>query len=139
MHPHVSAVVVHENGDVAHNANRALRAIPPQCLPLFVESKLQGAADLQVDRQILPRLLKCCRFTMRQLCRPFIPARQFVLGAQRIEQDKLVQPPGILRAEPLKALSRAVGSRSNKIASRLKQQRHLFRKDMVVLNRARSH
>src|SRR5580698_673598 len=43
VHPDVGAVVIDEDGNVAQNANRALRTIPPQRLPLLVEGKLQGA------------------------------------------------------------------------------------------------
>ncbi len=99
MHPDVGAVVIHENGNVAHNANRALRAIPPQRLPLLIKSKLQSAADLQVVRQLLARLLQRARFALRQPCRPFVPARQFLLRTQRIEQNEIVQPPRVLRTK----------------------------------------
>src|SRR5580704_848489 len=93
VHPDVGAVVIYEDGNVAHDANRAFRAIPPQRLPLFVKGKLQRAADLQVVRQLLPRLLQRSRFALRQPCRPFIPARQFLLSTQRVEQNEIIKPP----------------------------------------------
>src|SRR5580704_3517585 len=57
VHPDVGAIVIYEDGDVAYHADLALRTITSQCLPLFVESELQGAANLQVRCQFLAYLL----------------------------------------------------------------------------------
>src|SRR5450631_399128 len=48
MSPHIGAVKIHEDGDVADDAYRALRAIGSKRLPLFEEKKLQGAADIEL-------------------------------------------------------------------------------------------
>src|SRR5580658_1897074 len=104
VHPDVGAVVINKDGEIAHDADRALRTIAPQRLPLLVEGKLQGAANLQFDGQLLARLLYCVRFAMRQSRRPFIPARQFLLGTQRVEQDEIVEPPRVPGTEMFKAL-----------------------------------
>src|ERR1700731_3171194 len=47
VRPHICAIVVHKDRDIADNTHRALRTIFSQRLPLLVESKLQGFADLQ--------------------------------------------------------------------------------------------
>ena len=74
VRPDVGAVVVHEDSDIAHDANGAFCAVAPQGLPLFVEGELQCAADLQIDRQLLACLVQRTGFAARQALRPFIPA-----------------------------------------------------------------
>ncbi len=53
MRPDIGAVIVHEDCDVAHDADRLLRAVTPQRPPLFVEGELQRASNLEIGGQFL--------------------------------------------------------------------------------------
>src|SRR5271157_1286248 len=55
--PDIGAVEIYEDRDVAHDANRMLRAISPKRLPLFEEEKLQDAADIELLEHFCVRLL----------------------------------------------------------------------------------
>src|SRR5208337_5441424 len=46
--PDIGAVEIHEDGDVADNANGTLRTIGTKCLPLFEEKELHGAAHIEI-------------------------------------------------------------------------------------------
>src|SRR5208282_6183909 len=120
VHPDIGAVVVDEDSDVAHNANRTLRAVSPEGLPLLVECELQGAANLQIERQIFASLLEGRRFTACQFRGPVFPAGQFLLRAQGVEENEVVEPPGVLRAKTRKSLAGAGGGGGKESASCLK-------------------
>ena len=85
VRPNVGAVVVHEDCDVAHHTDRALGAVTPQGPPLFVESELQRASDLDVGRQFLTSLVQRSRLSVGQIPRPMIPAFKLLPGTQGIE------------------------------------------------------
>src|SRR5579862_7112297 len=53
VRPDIGAVVIDEDGDIAHDTNGALGTIAAQSLPLLTKGKLQGAANLQIVRQVL--------------------------------------------------------------------------------------
>src|ERR1700733_13075670 len=88
VHPDVGAIVIYEDGDVAYDADFVLRTVTSQCLPLFVKSELQGAANLQVRCQFLASLPYRPRSAPPQFRSPFIPACRFSPRAQRIKQNK---------------------------------------------------
>ena len=95
MHPDVGAVVVHEDRNIPDDADVPLAAVAPKIAPLLVKRKLQGAAYPQVLGQFLTSRGHSGRLPMRQLVGPLIPAGQLVLGAQGVEKDKFIEPPGI--------------------------------------------
>ena len=95
MHPDVGAVVVHEDRNIPDDADVPLAAVAPKITPLLVKRKLQGAAYPQVLGQFLTSLGQSRGLPMRQLMGPLIPAGQLVLGAQRIEKNEVIEPPGI--------------------------------------------
>ena len=70
MHPDVGAIVVHENGDIAHDADRPLRAVTPQRAPLFVESELDPASNAELVSQFLACFLQSGRVPIREVMRP---------------------------------------------------------------------
>src|SRR4029077_2766432 len=59
MSPDIGAVVVHKDGNIAHDADGALRTISTQCVPLLIECKLQGAAHSQVIREFFRCFFQC--------------------------------------------------------------------------------
>src|SRR5258708_36167288 len=135
VRPHIGTVVVHKDRNVTGNPNRPLRTIASQRLPLFVEGKLQRTADLEINFQFLADFFQGSRLAMRQVVRPLIPAVQFLLGPHGIEQNKVIQPPGILRLEMIKTLTLAARSRVHKVAPGLEQKRHFVSKNLIVFNR----
>src|SRR5580658_89812 len=74
VRPHVGAVVIHKDCDIAHNADRPLGAVPSQRPPLLVESKLQRAANLNVSRQFMPCCLQRCWLSTGKVVWPPVPA-----------------------------------------------------------------
>src|ERR1700729_2403067 len=102
MRPNGGAVVVHEDRDVAHNADLALRAVTTQRPPLFVKSELQRAPNLDIGEQLLTGFFQSGRLPMRETMRPPVPALEFLSGAQGIEQNEVIQPPSVFRTEILK-------------------------------------
>src|SRR6185369_14919799 len=99
VRPNVSAVIGHENSDIAHHPDGALGAVTAEGTPLFVEEKLNRAAEVHLGVQFLQGR----SLTAGQGTRPFFPASPVVTFAQRIEQDKIFQPPGIPGTKALKA------------------------------------
>ena len=75
------------------------RTIAPQRPPLLVENELQRAPNPDVVGQFFAAFCKGRRIAMRQIVRPSIPGFQFVHGREGIEEDKIVEPPGIFCAE----------------------------------------
>ena len=74
---------------------------------------------------------------MREIARPLVPALEFLPGAQRVEQNEIVQPPGIFRAEIFKAAQRIACGRAQKVPRRFKQQRHFLRENLIVFDPGR--
>src|SRR5206468_3312425 len=73
MRPHVCTIEVHENRDVAKNANAATPRFRTQRAPLFEEGELDRAFDVEFFRQLGACLLKRFDVAPGQLMRPLIP------------------------------------------------------------------
>jgi hypothetical protein len=99
MGPDIGAVEIHEDRDVAHDANRMLRAIGSKRLPLFVEKKLHGAAGVEIVEHFGVRLLDRHWIAMSQFAGPAVPAFQFETRAQAVEENEVIEPPLVLPAE----------------------------------------
>ena len=128
MHPDVGAVVINEDRDVAHDADRTLGAIVAQGTPLLRESELQDTAHHQIVGHVAPYLVERGRFAMRQFARPLIPVGEFVMRAQAIEEHEIFQPLRILLAETLEAGAGISLHGLGKVAGGLRQQWHFARK-----------
>src|SRR5258708_18113761 len=74
--PDIGAVEIYEDCDVAHDANRTLRAIGSQRLPLFEEKELHGATGIEIVEHFRVRRLDRQRDTISQLPEPAVPAFQ---------------------------------------------------------------
>ena len=101
MSPDVGAIQVHEDGDVPDHANRALRTVGAQRLPLLGEEKLHYAARFEIVVEFGSFLLQRSRIAMRQFARPAVPAFQTQVGAQAVEQNEVVEPPAVVLAKTL--------------------------------------
>src|SRR6266436_1786350 len=99
--PDVGAVEVYKDRDVAHDSNRTLSAIGSERLPLFEEKELHDAADIEIVEHFRVRLLERRRIAMSQLAGPVVPAFQLETRAQTIEENEVIEPPLVLRAEIL--------------------------------------
>ena len=122
MSPDIGAVEINKDCDVAHDANGALRTVSSKRLPLFVEKKLQGAADIQLVEHLGVSLLHGYRIAMREFTGPAVPAFQLETRAQTVEENKVIEPPAILATEVVVARSRVGRSRIQEFARRLEQQ-----------------
>src|ERR1700692_3188140 len=131
--PDVSAVEIHKDRDVAHNANRMLSAIGSKRLPLFEEEKLSGAADIEIVEHFRVSLLDRRRIAMSQFAGPVVPAFQLETRAQAIEENEVIEPPLVLAAEGL--ITRAGIRRSgvHEVARSLEQQWQLPAKNRRVI------
>src|SRR6202023_765087 len=74
--PDIGAVKIYKDRNVAHDANRTLRAIGSKRLPLFEEEKLHNAAEIEIIEHFLVRLLDPRRIAMSQFAGPAVPALQ---------------------------------------------------------------
>src|SRR5437899_5688852 len=101
MGPDIGAVEIDKNRDVAHDANRTLRAIGSKRLPLFEEKELHDAADVEIIEHFRVRLLDRRRIAMSQFAGPMVPAFQLETRAQTIEENEVIEPPLVLPAEIL--------------------------------------
>src|SRR5216684_1650009 len=101
--PDIGAVEIYEDRDVAHDANRMLRAIGSKRLPLFEEKELHGAADIEIVEHFRVSLLDRRRIAMSQFAGPVVPAFQLEARTQTIEEDEVIEPPLVLPAEAIVA------------------------------------
>src|ERR1700757_183388 len=101
MRPDVGAVVIHEDGDIAHDADGPLGAVAPQCAPLLVKGELEGAANLDIVGELFTRFFQGSGLAVSEIVRPPVPALEFLLGTKRVEQNEVVEPPGIVRLKTL--------------------------------------
>ena len=135
MHPNVGAVVVHEDRDIAHDANRALGAVPPQGLPLLVEGELQGAADLQIGRQFLARVLHAPQVRGA----PILPAIRSnwpaFVGHARHRTKRNHRATRHSPSRTAQSAAARLRSGRYKAAPGLEQQRHFRGENLIVLNR----
>jgi len=58
--PDIGAVVVQEDRDIASHANRALRGITAQCVPLLEKEKLQDAVVGEIALELARGFLDGC-------------------------------------------------------------------------------
>src|SRR5882762_9895953 len=116
--PDIGAVEIDKNRDVAHDANRTLRAIGSKRLPLFEEEKLHDAADVEIVEHFRVRLLDRRRIAMSQFPGPAVPAFQLETRAQTIEENEVIEPPLVLPAEILITGAGVRCSGANKVARR---------------------
>src|SRR5215471_14286007 len=92
--PHVSTVIVDEDGDVAHDAYAVPGTIAMQRPPLFEESKLDGAFHLELTLVLHAEAVHALGFAAGQLPRPRTPYRAAMGPADDLKQHKIFQPPG---------------------------------------------
>src|SRR6185437_2291314 len=104
MRPHVGAVVINKDRDIADHLDRFLRAVISNRVPLLPEKKLQNPPHRQLRTRILPQFMQCRRIPARELRRPLTPIPSVPL-AQKIEYDEVFQPPFVLDAESIEVLA----------------------------------
>ena len=102
MRPNIGAIEIHKDRDVAHYANRLLRAISSQRLPLLVEKKLHRAAHVEFVMHFGLRLGDRDRIAVNKFARPMVPAFKLETRAQSIEKDEVIEPCLILPAKIFK-------------------------------------
>src|SRR5271157_4959769 len=134
MSPDIGAVEIYEDRNVAHDANRMLRAISTKRLPLFEEKELHGAADIEIVEHFRLSLLDRHRIAMTQFAGPAVPAFQLEARAQAIEENEVIEPPLILPAEALVTRARVRCSGAHEIVRRFKQQGQLLVENRRVIH-----
>src|SRR5712692_2222070 len=135
VRPDVDAVIVYENGDVAHHTDGPLRAVKPQGMPLFVEGELDGAPNRHLGSEFPACGFQGRWFAAGQPARPMVPALFAVVVPQGIEEDKVFQPPGILSAETLESVARVAGGMFQEVAGGFCEQRQFVSADLVIVDR----
>src|SRR5262252_4696776 len=73
---------------------------------------------------------------MRQIMRPLIPAFELLVSAKSIEENEIIEPPGIDGTEAIKTVASKAGGRSDEVASGLEEKRQFVGEDVIVFNRA---
>ena len=76
MRPDIGAIEIHENSDVANDANRTLRTVRAQSAPLLEEKKLYHATGIEIVSHLGIDLFDRGRISMDQFARPAIPGLQ---------------------------------------------------------------
>src|SRR6185369_7999353 len=103
VRPHVSTVISHKDGNIAHHPDGTLSAVTPQGMPLRVKEELNHAAKVRLGVQIFAGRGQDRNLAAGQAARPLLPASPVIAFAQHIEQDKVFQPPCISGTKALKA------------------------------------
>src|SRR5216684_1672164 len=116
--PDIGAVEIYKDRDVAHDANRMLRTIGSERLPLLEEEKLHDAADIEIVEHFRVSLLDRRRIAMSQFAGPVVPAFQLETSAQSIKENEVIEPPSVLLAEGLVAGARVRCSGPHEVARR---------------------
>src|SRR5271157_5818882 len=101
MRPHIGALVVDEDGDVANDPNATIGAVGAQGTPLLKKCKLQEALLLQLCSMLLVQLRNGVRVATNDLRRPAIPGRVAEVFAKPVKQNLVFEPPMVLTEEPL--------------------------------------
>src|SRR5712664_3652962 len=116
--PDIGTVEIYKDRDVAHDANRTLRAVGAERLPLFEEKELHDAADIEIVEHFRVRRLERRRIAMSQFAGPMVPAFQLETRAQTIEENEVIEPPLVLPAEILITGAGVRCSGAHKVARR---------------------
>src|ERR1700676_1960085 len=132
--PDIGAVEIHKDRDIAHDANRTLRAVCSKRLPLFEEEKLHGAADIEIVEHFRVRFRDRSRLAMSQFARPVVPAFQLEASTQTIEENEVIEPPLVLPAEGLETRAGIRRSGVHEVARRFEQQWQLPAKNRRVIH-----
>src|SRR5581483_3047148 len=104
--PNVRTIVIYKNSDITGDLDRLAVAIAADRMPLLEKCELDYPLEIQLFSQVTAGLLKSRFLAPGQFARPFIPTFGFVVVTQSIKKHKILEPPVIVFAEPLK--SRAV-------------------------------
>src|SRR6202158_2007913 len=132
--PDIGAVKIYKDRDVAHNANRTLRAVGAERLPLFEEEKPHDAADIEIVEHFRVRLLDRHRITMSEFAGPVVPPFQLETRAQTIEENEVIEPPLVLPAEVLISGAGIRCSGAHEVARRFEQKWQLLAEDRRVIH-----
>src|SRR5689334_22141684 len=106
MRPDVRTVVADEDSNVADDLDSTLRGRRPDRTPLLGKKELDDAMELQLLCKLVVRPVEGFRLTRGEFNRPGIPGGTIEALAQTGEQNKILQPPIILRAEALETVAR---------------------------------
>src|ERR1700691_6509378 len=120
MSPDIGAIKIHEDRNVARDANAFSCAIRSQRLPLFEEKKLHRAPHIELFKHLPVCVLHRDRFAMHEFAGPTVPAPELETRAESIKQHKVVYPPRIFMAEALISRANVPGGATHKVASRRK-------------------
>ena len=101
MSPHVGAVVVDEDGDVAEDADAALSGIGLEGAPLLIEEKLDGLLDGQGAGVVIQDSGQCIVRAAGVLRRPLVPTGVVETTAEHVEHGVVGQPGEVVLAELL--------------------------------------
>src|ERR1700681_2389863 len=132
--PDIGAVEIYKDRDVAHDADRMLRTIGSERLPLFEEKKLHDAADIEIVEHFRVRFLDRGRLAMSQFAGPVVPAFQLETRAQTVEEDEVVDPPLVLPAEGLETRASVWRSGAREVARSFEQQWQLPAENRRVIH-----
>ncbi len=123
--PDIGAVVGDKDGDIADEADGAVAAVMAQGLPLPVKGELDDAFHLKRGGELGAEPRERLWAAVRDFFGPGVPGSGGMLTAQDIEENKIVEPVGVVRAvflEGLPLLRRVAGEEAG---GGLLEQRHL--------------
>src|SRR5579864_6166731 len=99
MRPHIGAVIVHEDGNVAEHLHALSVRVVSECVPLGEKCELQNALDFHVVCEFSSRLLHSSRFALHQLLWPIMPAFSRRAYTQSLEQHIILKPASLCATE----------------------------------------
>src|SRR5215469_3850952 len=79
VRPHIRAIVIHKNRDVANHTNRLLRTVMANGAPLLPEEELRDLSQLQIVSGAFPEFVKRPGIATRKLPWPLTPVAAVAL------------------------------------------------------------
>ena len=136
MRPHICAVHIHKDGDIAHNPNLAVPAVIPQRAPLLVEEELDHLFNRQFAAIFVHHLRQCVVLPARIFLRPLVPTGVVIISPQHIEHRIVGQPRDIVLAEFVKPRTFVIVRALEKVRRRLFNQRQLQKMGRAKIRRS---
>ena len=134
MGPDIGAVIAHEYGDIADDADAAGGTARAQRTPLLKKRKLQETPNVEFIPQLVAKPVQRIGLASRQFARPAVPALLVKTAAQGIEENKIFKPPGVVAAKNIIGGAAASGGAEQKFARGARQQRQLHFGDALEVD-----
>src|SRR5437868_2989890 len=134
--PHIGAVEINEDGNIAHHADRFAGAVQANSAPLLPKEKLDDTPKAASVCKFVARRFECSRLAPGDSTRPMAPACKLMAFPKRVVKHEIFQPPGVLLTEVIKTGSSLTRGPLGEILRGFRKQRQLGFPNLIVVNGA---